>query len=620
MNNLRGRGALIALGLALLLFLGFILGFTSWIAPDGSTPGASESDLGLDGPEPLLVSTVTPTERSPESTRARKGAEMDPNTGPNRVQELRVHVVAASTQESVPDIELLVIEDGEPAGTKVTGPDGRALVRTSSGPGRLELSVRDAGRAWPSYWPEPWDVTASLAIGEVEISVPIGPTYTLEFSEELPPQVRTTIRLTDAAEPLITSLGMSPRRRANGQVWVRFGPEVLDNLVTLGPEWKVRVETSAGWAGEATVRDVAGIHPGVLEIDGVRTGSIQGTLSTSRGRPIPGQQVELVRGGRRVRAVQCDSEARFVMDGLEPGFYKLCSRFGLLPRLCIPIEIRAGEELGQGLVFPVPDAAGILSGTLSTQSGTRGPDGFVGLTSTHGGFPATARLNWSELSPGQASFSVVAVSPGAYTLEFTFDSFVQIVGGNKQQVIGPGDAGEFILEDGAKSRNFKVLAFDSITGKTVREYSAWLSVNELTRNSHTTGGSLMFNSVPLAHACQWLIEAPGYQPLRGDDCTFSQDGEAVLVTAELTPGWGKVLYAMDEGGRPVVGVAVLSDGIELGRTTHSGSVLLRARERPASLLIHARGWTLTKMSDVSPEDGTFTEVHAYINLVLKAAN
>lgn len=115
------------------------------------------------------------------------------------------------------------------------------------------------------------------------------------------------------------------------------------------------------------------------------------------------------------------------------------------------------------------------------------------------------------------------------------------------------------------------------------------------------------NVIPGRTTLDWVVGAPGFMPVRGDESSLVEvskfEGPAFEVEVHLERGWGillEVLVSQPDGrGSPIEGAKVHADGGLLGRTGRDGRLLLSRPRAPERIEVRA---TSSSVSDAEPFD------------------
>ena len=314
----------------------------------------------------------------------------------------------------------------------------------------------------------------------------------------------------------------------------------------------------------------------------------------------------------------------FRFDGLVPGEYHLglvlADRLPLFRR----VDVTPGVvDLG---VLHVPGSAGdaVVAGTIRSESGRAALSVFLQLEALDGS--GWARTWWDGEVPEllRAYYQVGGGTVGSGTeKEFLF---AQVPAGHYRLRAAGWDGYRYAPEEivvEAPVRDLEIVRLDASpdfgfgfhvrdarTGAPIEEYRARFHTRHWGKEpSHTWRSGEVVGRIVADGTFAWDVFAPGYVPQWGFADAFAGVGDPRFVTLDLEPGWGVELQVRDGRdprrymprsraflsltpplARPLVGVRVLADGVEVGRTDAHGRVRIALPAEPRRLELEAEGW------------------------------
>lgn len=601
--------------LALALWLAFSGEHNSFspAAPDAANTGAAASPRNR---LPIPWEGPTGLERLED-----KSEPTDPTATTQQVV-IEGSILDQATSEPIPELEILVIQDGRRSSAGTTDANGRIQIRVSPATRWLELQPRDDGQLWAA-WEDPIDASQWILDREGTLAISIGPTYHLEVPKVTESMSGGRGRIRDDMNPALGSEDI-PLRWTAGRPWIRFGPQATRHILDKGPNWRLHLDWPSDLGGDAIVSSIKGVHPGTILVEPTQMGAIVGRVMDSRGHSYPNIQVILngeAFGSRdRQRDVRSNGEGEYSIRAIPPGSYSLEVYLGVLKPMRVPVEVVAGQVTDQDVTFQVPDEAQDFEARIRTESGVRGPGGIVTMTPVDGYRAATDALHWSDDGSPVANFRFRNLIPGRYNLKFFLHGKVEVSGGQSQEVEVPGSVDEFLIMDLKRGVPCKITVLDADTRERVREFLARMQIGGEERSVLVKAGTLEYEDLPVSAIEAMTIQADGYQLAAYPDFEVESgmDG-AYRITARLRAGWGSVVRVMDTNARPIPRVKIWGDEELLGITEESGLCHISAKERPHSMEVDAAGWTLAGEGDLTQQGGTYSSEHDEIVIVLRAS-
>ena len=459
----------------------------------------------------------------------------------------------------------------------------------------------------------------------VHIPSPTGPTYPLRLA--LPPglelsDLRAHLRSPEQFWTLQWQLHLAPVRHFAGDevAWVRFG-HLCTKFLDSEPPWLLEVTSADGlWAGSAEVRSIAGVH-GIVDLDLRAKGILAGTVQDALG-PVTSDVVAILRpsdGMGEERRVSPDGRGAYALAWVEPGAYRLAfeSHRHLVARK--DVLVVAGERIGVDVHLERRSGGGSIRGTLASRSGAyRGTIVLALAPRSHEAKVAYAAVTWNEEGGallGRFAFDDVPV--GEYELRIVSCSDQLAWSPAVQRVTPPAEA-HFECADGVELTD---LGFRVVDARDRREIDRAIVLYEtagrgvaLARKQPERApddprsgldlwglraeglvwthvpGPYPIRGFPADGSLRWIVAAPGYRPVYGDETAFLPEAGGRRAEVALHPGWGLQLRVVDEvSSQPVEGVEVLADGAALGRTDPGGMLRIELGALPGKLAFEYAG-------------------------------
>jgi len=122
------------------------------------------------------------------------------------------------------------------------------------------------------------------------------------------------------------------------------------------------------------------------------------------------------------------------------------------------------------------------------------------------------------------------------------------------------------------------------------------------------GGSMLFDKgrneepiargVPEARSLEWAVWRRGTRPVYGTQADFLPEGGGrFFAQVQLESGWGTRILVCDPNGTPLLGADVMVDGERAGVTDPRGQLELERAQRPDSIEVRYRDWSLVGDGD-----------------------
>ena len=473
------------------------------------------------------------------------------------------------------------------------------------------------------------------AEGEVELALPIGPTYKLRIAapDGAPTEgFEAGLRAADmrfAHDYIYGHVRTSP-----GGPWVRFSP--LARLMGGGPPYRLKIMTSDGmWYGDVHVELLTGVHPEILDVELVARGAVKGRVLTSEGEPVVRRWVQLWGEGatfdtgdpnERPQLVLTDEEGVYHQRWIPPGRYTMKTDAPRHEDYEAEVEVRAGETLQHDVQLEVkgPNTnTGVVRGLVTSRTGRFHGAMMAGVSEKGGGARRSTTVKWKqEGETWTGSFEVKKLERVPHNVGVGNDGFLLIEPSMLE--VEPDATGlEFFIEDDVALSDVHVRVIDVETGEGVKDFRSWLTVEPDTERDRfqygaSETGLVDYAGVPKEFPWEVRVQAEGYAMAWA---TFEQlDAETGEVVVALKRGWASRVTVKNPDGGRIAGVDVSFDDVLLGRTDANGhlTVLLEAEPETARFSYNDGGdWEVVGDSAYNTETGRFRSYLWWLNVTMR---
>ena len=226
--------------------------------------------------------------------------------------------------------------------------------------------------------------------------------------------------------------------------------------------------------------------------------------------------------------------------------------------------------------------------------------------------------DWTEVDGRMiAKFAFEDLPDAEYTLSLLSfaDQFAWTP--STMTVRAPAEGLELVCEDDGATLELVFHLRDAKTGETVQEFFLSYAANGglLQGIGGRRSGEAAVERLPEGGTLDFIVRADGYAAVYGDLDDFSATRAGVReLELSLEEGTARRYRVRDEAGDPQVDVAVIYDGVEVGRTNEDGVALIRSVEEPLEVEIVKAGW---RVASGSPSDSGLSERGLYHDIVLR---
>jgi hypothetical protein len=264
----------------------------------------------------------------------------------------------------------------------------------------------------------------------------------------------------------------------------------------------------------------------------------------------------------------------------------------------LPVAIEAGKETTVEVRLAALKLAGSIEGSVRSDTGTYVPKVRVVLTSLGGSSTVhVVEPEWKSGEQGKhARFSYPDLPEGRYKVSLVKDDFYDWSPLEVEAAV-PSAGIEFVAHDDVNASDLAFRLVDASTSVAIKKGHLWFQIAQGNpRRAEVVSDATAIERVPAAARLEWRIDVEGFQPAFGDLSAFgeaSQEGERPRRAAEvlLEPGWGDRFRVRNEAdSKPIPGVTVLADGVEVAETDADGVVVLLLAKPPEKLEFRNLGW------------------------------
>lgn len=592
-----------------------LLGVGGWAlrGAGGGDPAAPGPAGGSVGESAVVLAEVEAPALEPRRDASGAGSSSGETNHPDG--PFRARLIDAATGEPVPHYVVRLVADSGEEEQLESAADGTLQSGDvwPAGPLMLEALDLEPGLGWHEQQ-ERVQLMHVPSADPLEVEVRVGPTYRLATT--LPAGLAPEDLEAELVPGKPGSLILAPhaRLRAGAEPWVRYFPAAL-HFPGAGP-WSLVVRSDDGlWYGAAAVQRNPGVQPGLVALTLEARARLAVRL-TREGAPIE-------EGGASAPRVYLTGSTELaagytpglIFDHVVAGEYEVRVEDPRYRAATAKVELVAGAT-GE-VVLDLEPLGGLASvaGVLRSDAGPLAiPYVAVMLVPESGGGALQLDLDlqgaWTEVP-----FRIEDVPPGSYELHVHAPGY----DANPEPLpVAAGDEGIVAIfgAETVERIEFRVEVRDAMSDEPVRYASVtcwdgdgWSGSTALGRNTLTLEGRVGGSE-------EWMIRAVGYQPWWGTQADL--DPEAATIV-ELNSGWGTVVRARDEAKQPLVGVAVLLDGVVAGKTGADGRVRVLHSERPERIAVDADVWELVP-GYVIDSEGKFEDRANGITLTLHPAS
>ncbi|MFT7486799.1 MAG: hypothetical protein ACI9F9_002655 [Candidatus Paceibacteria bacterium] len=401
---------------------------------------------------------------------------------------------------------------------------------------------------------------------------------------------------------------------------------------------------SGDWFARVKVPSSAKIDGPPIELSLVQVTLFGGRLLDDSGAPVGGAELRMHQDSAPLIAplsalplvAHSDVDGRFDFGGVEPGQHHLRVRSEGIADVHLEVKLEYGENEGYTLTLANQEEAKSLPVAVAGGSDDELPFALLALRSLNGqhvwrvlhtnegGGPMTrvsrSGVGYAALFPGlpagRYELSVHGLDGRQYQPERVELSYEDL------------DQGVFIQALPAESVH--ELTFDVLDATSQQPLSG-VGVRFSSPQWWSQDGFLLPEEGPAAvlpantSSPEWMLVRHGYQPVYG---TFKApaSGGNLVETVFMEAGWGCELIFRDGSlrlprsnsdswlqaaevhlARPLEGVQVLADGVQVGRSDANGRLRVTLDERPARLQFRKPGWREFPASSTGFPDAHWTE-------------
>lgn len=619
LRSMRPRWFLVLLlPLALLAFL-FWRGAGEPFAPPPEQPAQPEAPSSAREPDAEVLEAGAEGEgsRSAEAPGAASPGEADEMSGATEIvaeiDEKSAPVVLhgtlrdETTHLALPDfrLEFEIVGDAQVPNRRAQAvTDAKGEFRCEEPLAVARALVRFVDRAGRKRAPPPWTLELEdVRKGELELSIPCGPTYFVSASPREVDLAAVDVRMV-TRDPRARGKGPNVGEwepvRAGEKPWVRFAPvRSGENVERL----EARSRDGLGWA-VAEARVASGIAPGVTLLSFEARAVLDGRVVDGEQHALADVDVRLdandAAGTPVRRSARTDAEGRFRFEHLAP----CAGRLRASSLRHVPFEtgvtLLAGLETKSELVLAPLSVAGAIRVRVESESGQYDPPFSLRLTLEDDPAAAAGSERFERRVPARwaledgrkvARFEFPQLPARSYRLQVEKDDFFAW-DPTRLTLAPPAEDVRIRIADGVPNAGYALRVRDADTGEVLPLLHLTLEFpgsRVPTRRLDVHDDAIFLGHVPLDRRIAWRVDCDGHAPAVGGQAAFEiveQRGasEVRVCELELHAGWGEYFQFLDVRNRnALVGARVLLDGREAGTTDVRGCVLVRAREKPSSI-------------------------------------
>jgi hypothetical protein len=573
-----------------------------------------------------VAAGVDPIAEAPGESAAR--STIAPSASENsmpaaiRADQLRLLVVDELTTEPLPRYILRIWL--ETTSTDVTSDDtGMVVVDVPPGTRSVDVFCIDLpifqDRKRKDTAPKQVRIDLPASEDPLVLRAPAGPTFRLQFEPddvEAPSQINAALYVSHKQGDRTSSWGTEETPVRDGPpAWVRFAPRTA----TASYAEYLHVQSRDGlWSGRARVSATRGIVPDIVLVKLEPHSSIEITVVDASGAPVHGAEIGMRKRTdsgpwRFGQLTDKNGKGGFIKQ--DPGPMVVRAQHLRHEPNETEVELEPGKFAHAEVVLRRLDLAGSIQGAIVSDSGTYVLPVRVRLTPiAPSGLMLETRPEWTgEEHAKRATFRFDALPSGLYRLHFVKSDYFEW-SADEMELRPPRNDVVIAVHDrptvalGFRLRNART--GDIVTGARACVRLA-LKKEQSGSNFVTEGQPTIFN-VPVGVPVDWLVEAPGFRPARGNIDSFTveqQLGQVRGIVAEvsLQPGWGRRYRVMQERTEaPIAGVKFLVDGVHVTTSDASGFAEITLDKVPQRITVESEGWSKSLSADVrlAPNNGS----------------
>jgi hypothetical protein len=458
-----------------------------------------------------------------------------------------------------------------------------------------------SGELKPNWYREVPHTPRDGASEELELAIPVGPTYRIELDapaqaprDRLLALVGTSVtpfpRASSARHPGVGVV------RTNDGIWVRFPPRGR------GPAsaGSLSVYSLDGcWFGDGPVTTRRGIDPQSVSIRLERRARIFGRAVDGQGGAVAKAQLTLFgrdRSGDFARLELAESSANglFEFPFAPAGAYVVRGMSLSTETREFAFDVLEGEDFEFELVMPLLSRKGPVSGIVRAAPGLEFTTCKLFLASTrHPGQILEQRSAFEARERGrEVAFEFLDTPAGEYSL--TVDAWGASDGLTREVRIDVLAPREGIVVELPSAENLLCIELNAVDARSQAQVGrTWF---ELANNGACDYGESLGPRVErclpaeFVAGSRWWLAAAGYRPASGEVSALEFLGGVANLRVELTPGWGVGLEVLGPEFTPLAGVDVVADGKKVATTDSAGRALLALDEKPTALELRRAGW------------------------------
>ncbi|HTF89551.1 MAG TPA: carboxypeptidase regulatory-like domain-containing protein [Planctomycetota bacterium] len=543
----------------------------------------------------------------------------------------RLHLLDEQNGESVPFLAMTLFVPGvEPEGI-VSDADGFATIKPRDGLLSLsidrESSPQDLVQSQkpPAHLKDERISFEWNGEAELDLRVPVGPTFRLEFAGLRQLDVSTLRATFTSADPrkavdkvygsVRAAVPSTPAGTLESGPWLRFGP--LARLVSGGPPWRVYLVSEDGlWAAQADVDANVGVQSAPLSIRLEARASLGGRLLDAAGKPVADNWMQLWPPGgsfddplKRPLLRTTDAQGKYRFDGVAPGSYTLKTKLKGHADFAAEVELTALAEstLDVALVLPPGARSGRVTGRVRSQSGTYQGELKAAMRLRSPPALESTKVIWEDTPEGKLGrFAFEGVSEDA--------PVVSLFGPELYAIDPPESAAtpfaasdlQFTLLDGGASPelSFAVAAADG--APRVQRFELFVethldSTSPRRTTLRTENGLALVRGIPGSARYRWRLRAEGFATTWGEGIAPADDRLEILVPRA---GFGLEIIVQDSAGKSLDGARIQFDGAEVASTDAAGMAHAYAEQAPQKIQVVWKDWIPTARSKLQA-DGTW---------------
>lgn len=607
MRARRYRWFLVAVGCLLLSIL------VVWLVRNQGSAPASHAKIehgistDLEQGEPGVEGRALPEIQTPREALSLSDAP-DPRE-PTR--SLRLRVADETTGQGIPWLQVgtkVPGAEGGPEFTTLTDEYGECQLVLPAEPDRIGLRLFDveAGFEARYHLDELVDEQGKSAVAKVRI----GPTYVLDIDGTDKPGDLHVQLAVDVPHDARVERWLPLRR--DPVTWVRFPATLRGTVGPAGLLPALKVCDDPGLrAGVATVPGTVGVYLGPTRVYLRRLSGVQGVVRNRDGAACDRARVGIAADfagshmpyGLGLRTQMFTGEnGLYRFTALEPGAYTLTAETESSYPTTLVVELPPGTLIHQDIQLGSGEV-GTLSGTIISRLGCSwSTNPIVSITPLDGSEPARAfevnTAKGSDPHPSRMEGNILWNTCGWFEIkDVPARDYVLSIGthgnaGRPRQYFEPASLVVRPPDDQIELTYLPSQSFGPCLFRvTNTEHSPVEPFDYVDFTEVADELDVHLSGIPIPRHCvsnrpvtsvmeraplRWMVRAPGYQPMFGDQSAvdWASNKYPHHVDVQLAPGWGGLVlvYREDPDGvrRAFPGVEVVADGVSSGRTDGEG--------------------------------------------------